>query len=290
MSNSITIFAAATDARVDAEAGILRGVSIITEGEAKGHGMLVDSTTLEQVKACIDAFGADGVKVKVDHWSGFDGIVGTVKDCVIDGPQLRGDLYLLSTHEATPQILEMATSMPSQFGLSIAFSGAPEEKVVEVDGTPVSACYARCEELYSVDLVDQPAANPTGLFSVPTAFETAFAGALKTIEDNKVELSALRTQLATLESEKTALSAQIIELKAAADTRERHITLLKAARHLIPASVVPPVNPPADTTPTPASLYDRFKAADSAEASRLLSDPKTGPIIRDESRRRLTAN
>jgi hypothetical protein len=289
VSNSITIFAAATDARVDAEAGILRGVSIITEGEAKGHGMLIDSTTLEQVKACIEAFGADGVKVKVDHWSGFDGIVGTVKDCVIDGTQLRADLHLLTTHEATPQILEMASTMPSQFGLSIAFSGEPEDKTVDVDGVQVLARYARCAELYSVDLVDQPAANPTGLFSVPTEFERTFAASLKRIEKQNTELTTLRANLDEVKQEKTALAAKITELETAAATRERHITLLKAARGLVAATVVPPVQAPS-SEPTDSDLYDRFKAADPTESKRLLEDPKLGPLIRAESRRRISAN
>lgn len=289
MSNSITIFAAATDARVDAESGILRGVSIITEGEAKGHGMLIDSTTLEQVKACIEAFGADGVKVKVDHWSGFDGIVGTVKDCVIDGTQLRADLHLLTTHEATPQILEMASTMPSQFGLSIAFSGEPEDKTVDVDGVQVLARYARCAELYSVDLVDQPAANPTGLFSVPTEFERTFAASLKRIEEQNTELTTLRANLDEVKQEKTALAAKITELETAAATRERHITLLKAARGLVAATVVPPVQAPS-SEPTASDLYDRFKAADPTESKRLLEDPKLGPLIRAESRRRISAN
>jgi hypothetical protein len=67
----LTLFAAATGSRVDREAGILRGVSVITEGEAKGHGMIVDSVTLEQVKACAETY-IDGLRVKMDHATGID--------------------------------------------------------------------------------------------------------------------------------------------------------------------------------------------------------------------------
>jgi len=146
---------------IDREAGVIRGVSVITEGEAQGHGCYIDATTLSQVKQCADAFGAAGVRVKVNHYSGVDAIVGTLRSFRIDGQQLRADLYLLKTHEIFERILEMAASIPESFGLSISFSGTPE-KIDRVE-------YARCTELYSVDIVDRPAANPTGLFSVDSA-------------------------------------------------------------------------------------------------------------------------
>jgi hypothetical protein len=53
----------------------------------------------------------------------------------------------------------MAEKMPESFGLSVSFSNCPEEK----DGQK----FARCAEIYSADLVDSPAANPSGLFSKP---------------------------------------------------------------------------------------------------------------------------
>jgi hypothetical protein len=175
----ITLFAAATGSQVDRESGILRGVSVITEGEAKGHGMIVDSITLEQVKACAETY-VDGLRVKMDHCTGIDAMVGVLRDFVIDGIQLRADLHLLKSHEDFEKILEMAENMPGSFGLSISFSGECEEvEIQDMDEEPepnsgelpsseggsveiVRA--ARCMEIYSADLVDQPAANPTGLF------------------------------------------------------------------------------------------------------------------------------
>jgi hypothetical protein len=195
----LTLFAAATGSRVDREAGILRGVSVITEGEAKGHGMIVDSVTLEQVKACAETY-IDGLRVKMDHATGIDAMVGVLRDFQIDGPQLRADLHLIKSHEDFEKILEMAENMPGSFGLSISFSGesqdveVPSDDIEEVEpnsgelpsGSVEIVRAARCMEIYSADLVDQPAANPSGLFqamSEPTAPEEVPAE----VEETKVE-------------------------------------------------------------------------------------------------------
>jgi hypothetical protein len=198
----LTLFAAATGSRVDREYGILRGVSVITEGEAKGHGMIVDGVTIEQVKACAETY-VDGLRVKMDHATGIDAMVGVLRDFQIDGIQLRADLHLIKSHEDFEKILEMAENMPGSFGLSISFSGESEDVEVPYDDTekvepnsgelPPSVGgsveivrAARCMEIYSADLVDQPAANPSGLFqamSEPTAPEEVPAE----VEETKVE-------------------------------------------------------------------------------------------------------
>src|SRR5690242_1376713 len=60
--NAIKTFAA-VNGRVLKGAGIVSDVSVISEGEAKGHNTFIDGTTLGQVKACLDAMPS-GVKVK----------------------------------------------------------------------------------------------------------------------------------------------------------------------------------------------------------------------------------
>jgi len=151
-------FRAVVESAVDRKSGIITGVSVITSGVVRGHGVMADEQTLMDVMNRIVEFGSRGVKVKADHWSGFDKIVGVLKDPRVEGDKCVADLHLMLSHPMFNQIVELADRMPGSFGLSIAFSGEIEEK----EKLP----YVRVTELYSVDLVDEPAANPTGLFSV----------------------------------------------------------------------------------------------------------------------------
>jgi hypothetical protein len=135
---------------------IIEGVSVISVGEAKGHGLFVDARTLREVKACAETY-AGGVKVNLDHGAGIRDIIGFVDNFRIIGEKLVADLNLLQNAERRDYVLEIAEKLPDTFGISIAFSGP----VREIDGKR----FASCEELYSADLVQTPAANPTGLFS-----------------------------------------------------------------------------------------------------------------------------
>jgi hypothetical protein len=176
----LTLFAAATGSRVDRESGILRGVSVITAGvEAKGHGIWIDQTSLEMVKAAAETY-VDGLQVKSDHGSGFGEIEGVLRDFVIEGNQLRADFHLIKSGEEYDRICEMAEMMPSSFGLSIEFSGISEE----ID----EYRYARPVEIYAVALVDQPAANPSGLFqAMPEDIKPEEVPPVASVEEVKVE-------------------------------------------------------------------------------------------------------
>jgi hypothetical protein len=154
-------FSSVTGAKIDRASSVIEGVSVITSGvEAKGHKLFVDGETLKQVKACADTH-SDGVQVKVDHGTGFTSIVGALRNFRIEGNKLLADLHLLKSHEMREQLFEIAETMPGSIGLSISFSGKNEE----IGGKE----YARCVELYSVDFVDRPAANPSGLFHVDSS-------------------------------------------------------------------------------------------------------------------------
>jgi hypothetical protein len=144
-------------ASIDESAGIIRDVAVITTGPALGHGIDVDATTLAQVKACAETY-RNGLKVKMTHDGDAGDIVGYLTNFRIVGDRLLADLNLLKSSPQRAYILELASTIPDTFGLSIAFSGPVEE----VDNRRM----ARCIEIYSADLVSEPAANPTGLFDV----------------------------------------------------------------------------------------------------------------------------
>lgn len=148
---------------VDETNKIIRGVSLMTgDLEAEGHDLHVDDTTLAQIHEWGKKRGK--VTVKADH-KGADGktfkaIVGYLTNFRMDtaSKKVRGDLELLHSEPLTPKILEMAKKMPENFGLSAAFKG----KGVKGAG---GKNFARCSKLLAVDLVENPAANPDGLFS-----------------------------------------------------------------------------------------------------------------------------
>ena len=154
---SIIAFSAAVGA-IDTELGIIRGVSLITEGPALGHGVMIDAKTLQQVKAAADLYSG-GLKVKLDHNSGAGEIIGFISNLRIVGPKLLGDLNLLASSPHRGYVLEIAQKIPDTFGLSIAFSGPSEPSSDKL------TTLQRCSEIYSVDLVSECAANPDGFFS-----------------------------------------------------------------------------------------------------------------------------
>jgi hypothetical protein len=189
-------------AAVDAAAGVIRGVSVISIGEAKGHGLQIDRTTLEQVQACAKSY-QNGLKVKMSHGGDAGDIVGFLSAFRIEGDKLLADLTLLKSSRFRDYVIELASTIPDTFGLSIAFSGPVETK----DKTR----FARCAEIYSADLVSEPAANPTGLFEA----KPAPASSDKPDENkNKTTITMeQKEQLAALQATIDALSARLARLE-----------------------------------------------------------------------------
>jgi hypothetical protein len=148
----------ADSGEIDADSGIIRNVSVMTKGPARGHDLTIDDTTLEQVLSAASEF-QNGVKVKVDHGGGVFSIVGSVKNFRIEGDKLKADLHLLKTAEKAAHILELARELPDTFGMSVSIHGQHETK----DGET----FARCNRIRSCDIVTDPAANPDGLLSEP---------------------------------------------------------------------------------------------------------------------------
>jgi hypothetical protein len=175
---------------------VIEGVSVISIGEAKGHGLYVDEQTLLEVKECAESYKG-GVKVNLDHGAGIKDIVGFVNNFRIVGNQLLGDLHLLSTSPMRDYILEISEKLPDTFGISISFSGPTRE----VQGMR----FASCAELYSADLVQTPAANEAGLFS-------AFNFTEKPVDKNLIEMPEETTTAEAPEKEGEETEITIMEL------------------------------------------------------------------------------
>jgi hypothetical protein len=132
-----------------------KGISVITAGPALGHGMVIDADTLTQVVERGNEAGQ--VKVLSDHSSSISNIIGYLENFSLDGGRVRADLTLFQSHDGFSYFSELISTLPGQIGFSISFSGIPREAA---DGTML----ADVQNLFSVDLVLSPAANPTGIF------------------------------------------------------------------------------------------------------------------------------
>lgn len=132
-----------------------KGISVITAGPALGHGMVIDAETLNQVVEKGNEAGQ--VKVLSDHSSSVSNIIGYLENFSLDGGRVRADLTLFESHDGFAYFSELISTLPGQIGFSISFSGIPREAA---DGTML----ADVQNLFSVDLVLTPAANPTGVF------------------------------------------------------------------------------------------------------------------------------
>ena len=183
---------------------VIEGVSIISIGEAKGHGLYVDETTLMQVKECAESYKG-GVKVNLDHGAGIKDIVGFVNNFRIVGKQLLGDLNLLETSPMRDYVLEISSKLPDTFGISIAFTGP----IREVEGL----AFASCTELYSADLVQTPAANATGLFSFTAKQVDSFSKQMTDPENTEAPEGEVEVTIAELAKRMEALELSFGAMK-----------------------------------------------------------------------------
>lgn len=143
----------------------LPGVSILEEGEAKGHDLFVDKVSLEKALAIMKK-APNGIKVKVDHGTGLSSVCALARNPRIEGNRLVADLRLLRNSPHYGLIKEMAAEAPDQFGVSLAFVNESET----IDGKD----YIRPQSIASADLVSSPAAT-NGLFEEMVAFMEQFA-------------------------------------------------------------------------------------------------------------------
>ena len=132
-----------------------KGISAITAGPALGHDCIIDQVTLEQV--CQLGNESSPVKVFPDHDESVSDLIGAMTNFRIEGEQVKCDLELIGEHPMANYYGKILSIFPEALGFSIAWIGS----VIEEAGQQV----ARLVELTSVDLVSQPAANPSGLYS-----------------------------------------------------------------------------------------------------------------------------
>ena len=249
VSNFCTQFAT-LDNRIDAAEGVIYGVAVITKGPALGHQMSVDDTTLAGVVAQANTYEG-GMKVKLDHTDSAGAIVGYLRNFRIEGDAVRADLTLLKSSPHRDYVLEIASTIPDTFGLSISFSGA-DEKI----GDHV---FARCTEIYSADIVSEPAANPSGLFQAgdtqptsplqmtPEEIQAAIAAALAPLIE---KIAALEAAIVVDATADTTQMSDADKAKVQIAAKEAALSVLREFSASLPAPVkfsAPAVEPIAES-------------------------------------------
>lgn len=170
----------------DYESGVIRNVAVITRGEALGHGMWVDQTMLEQVQV-LGNENAEGVKARFTHPTmssdGLGRALGRVKNFKKWGDKVIADLHFFESAHNTPEgdlaeyVMMLANEDATAAGLSIVFDVDEDEQEkyqienMDSDGfdspdpdNVQNLIHARVAQLRAADVVDEPAANPEGMF------------------------------------------------------------------------------------------------------------------------------
>jgi hypothetical protein len=282
MGSPQTYFAAGIAGQIDQASSIIRDVAVITEGPALGHGVNIDAKTLAQVKAQAETY-TGGLKVKMDHGGGAADIVGYLTNFRVAGPKLIADFHVLQNTPHREYIFEIAEKIPDTFGMSIAFSGPTEL------GTDKKTVLQRCSEIYSCDLVSEPAANAGGLFSekepsgegakteieinLPMNDDTkkAIAGMIESAMLGLGErLSKLEGLFPKPEEKEAAMSARNDEVKLAAES-----AALAAVKEFAKTFGAAPVkaSAPAEAVSAPATpAAKKFEDLVTAKATELKGD------------------
>lgn len=185
-------------------AGVIRNMAVITRGEALGHDVWCDSEFLASIVEASEDNNL-GVKSHLTHGDmSADGIakgLGRTNSLFMDGDIVRGDLHFFRSAHKSPEgnladfIMTRTAEDYKSLGASITFKydrdaetefaiehGATVDDFGNVDYSKFQSPdsqntknlpHARLAVFRGVDIVDDPAANPSGMFSRDTKFSEA---------------------------------------------------------------------------------------------------------------------
>ncbi len=192
-------------------AGFIKNYAVITRGEALGHQFWVDRDFVAQVS---ESLGGQGVKSRFTHpdmsSDGLASRLGRTYRAPSDNPDVaRGDLHFSKVSRKTSDgdlaahVVTLAEEDPTSFGASISFkidmeatrlfneehgaswvededyfSGGYWDLENFQSPDPLNTknyLHVRLAENFASDIVDDPAANPDGLFCKDPVFQDAEA-------------------------------------------------------------------------------------------------------------------
>lgn len=230
-------------AQISRDDGTMEGVSLISVGPALGHGLYVDSKSLETI---IDELEGTKLPAYITHRGALfeDRLtreIGIFTNFRVEDERILGDFQAFDSFREDDtrkfnRLFELAEKMPERFGLSIVFSAnstwATDVGDVDTEEKPDDALFnfpsIRVEEVSSADFVDQPAANQKGLFdkvdSKPVYIMTKaeLLEQIETLEAEKTQLTEdnlqLSVKVADAEAQAEAFQIQLAEPEAEVDT------------------------------------------------------------------------
>lgn len=232
---------------------VMSDVSIITIGEALGHGLKIDGKTLDQAEELLKGKKLRAYLTHSGAWYSdrLTKEIGSFSGVYRDGDQLKAKqfrpfkAFRKNNQQQYDILFELAEEMPENFGVSIVPEGyaawvmenGDEMQYRYGDDKPEGAVddmpSLRLVSILSADFVDAPAANPGGLFRADMNNENNNKGNTMS-ESNDKELLALSKQVNDLKDEKADLKTQ---LKAKEDEitalSDNHKLELKAERERI---------------------------------------------------------
>lgn len=265
--------------------GIIRDVSVTTAGEALGHGVWLDQEFVEATTQQINRYNK-GVKARFTHpglsSDGLGNFLGRVMNARTEGHQTIADLHFSQAGHNTPDgdlakyVMDLAAEDPESFGLSIVYepdTTAEDSFLSEhVDEQGKFASpdqnnkqnlpHARLATLRAADVVDEPAANPQGLFRREQQFAeeaTAIAEYALGLIDERPPVVALG-----LDADRVAgfvkqfLANHKLEIKQMADESAPAVEEPQPNKFPVEAT---PVTEEQPATETPLSMGQKYVAA-----------------------------
>jgi len=211
------LFTTLATPRIDRENGIIRSVSLMEAGDAKGHfdkkgrQVIIDDVTLEQLFSECKKLGK--IKLKANHGSGVFEVIGWADNFALRANKVTADIHIYESESNRNRILEIAETNPNHMGISMEFTGEDKPR-----GT---VCMSRCDGVVAAALVDDPAAN-SSLFSVPTEKaeqepETNTNNMEDENKDKEPTLAELMAKFEEISTRLTALETPPVEKEPEAD-------------------------------------------------------------------------
>jgi hypothetical protein len=182
----------------DNGAGLIRQLAVVTRGEAIGHDVWLDRFFVRSAQREINEAAA-GIKSRFTHpgmsGDGLARFLGRVSNAKLGaaGDIVRGDLHFSETSHKTPDgdlaeyVMDLAEQDPAAFGASIVFQHDEDAEDAMQTATGGKSADKRNEgnlrharlkagTLRAIDAVDEPAANPGGLFHAGDAVASQAEG------------------------------------------------------------------------------------------------------------------